>query len=209
MEVVILANGLFPKTKRLLDILDSADKIICCDGAVNKLLERGRVPSVIIGDLDSVDKEIKVQYADILVPIADQNTNDLTKAVMWCKENGITKVKILGATGEREDHTLANISLLAHYKQFLEVNLFTDYGVFIPITESRSFPSFRGQQVSIFSLTPDVEVNSQGLKYPLQNKKLTQWWMGTLNEATGNSFSIRFDGRANFIIYLLNKDIDD
>ncbi|OYT10917.1 MAG: thiamine diphosphokinase [Bacteroidetes bacterium 4572_112] len=118
-STIILANGTFPQTDKLLSILDSAKQIICCDGAVNKLVASGREPSVIIGDLDSADENIKQQYSDKLIHIKDQYTNDLTKAVNWSLAQGIKSLIIMGATGEREDHTIANIALLSKLLSFL------------------------------------------------------------------------------------------
>jgi len=203
-RTVILANGAFPKSEHLLAIIDAAEQIICCDGAVNKLVESGREPSIIIGDLDSVNNDIKQQYSEKLIHIKDQNTNDLTKSINWCLSQGIQSVVIMGATGEREDHTIANIALLSRFEQDIAVEMMTDNGVFIPISESTSFDSFVGQQVSIFSQNYDIAISSQALKYPLEELKLSSWWMGTLNESVADSFTISFEGKSRVIVYLLN-----
>jgi len=203
---IILANGAFPKSKRALDLLDNSKQIICCDGAVNKLIESGREPHIIIGDLDSVEDNHRAKYQNILVKINDQNTNDLTKAINWCLAQEIEEVIILGATGEREDHTIGNISLLTEYHKKLNVTMLTDNGVFIPISESTNFESTIGQQVSIFSLNPTIEITSIGLKYPLQNLALKAWWMGTLNEVTSDEFIIEFEGEAQLVVFILEKE---
>ena len=205
-KTIILANGSFPKATYLLQILDSAKQIICCDGAVNKLVDSGREPSLIIGDLDSVNPDIKERFSDRLICVKDQNTNDLTKAVNWCLSQSIDDILILGATGEREDHTIANIFLLSKYQDLLKVRMLTDKGVFIPISETSVLDAFVGQQISIFSQTYDVEISSEGLKYPLHNLKLDACWMGTLNEAVSPQFKISFEGKASVIVYLLNKE---
>ena len=202
-NTIVLANGQFPKASYLLDMLDASEQIICCDGAVNKLIKSGREPHIIIGDLDSVEDSYKDKYQDILVQIDDQNSNDLSKAINWCLSQNIEDVIILGATGEREDHTIANIGLLTEYHKKINVKILTDNGVFIPISKSTIFHSKVGQQVSIFSLDPTVKITSSGLKYPLQNLALKGWWMGTLNEALGDEFRIEFEGEAQVIVYIL------
>ncbi len=206
MDAIILANGTFPETKKLLKLLDDADRIICCDGAVNKLVESGREPYIVIGDLDSVKPEIKTEYQDRLVQVIDQNTNDLTKAVNWCAKHNVNEVIILGATGGREDHTVGNISLLAQYAQVISVKILTDKGVFIPISKTTTFDSFVGQQVSVFTLNAALEISSTGLKYPLKNHKLKSWWMGTLNESVAGTFSLSFTGKGDVIVFLLNEN---
>ncbi len=205
MNTIILANGAFPQSEKLLRLLDDAERIICCDGAVNKLVASGREPSVIIGDLDSVNSEIRIKYQERLVQVIDQNTNDLTKAINYCVKNDIKEVVILGAAGNREDHAIGNISLLAQYAKVIFVKLLTDYGVFIPISASTTFDSFRGQQVSIFSLDTNQKISSTGLKYPLTEHKLISWWMGTLNEAEGDEFTLSLGGNGDVIVYLLDE----
>ena len=205
MQTVILANGAFPESEKLLKLLDSAEKIVCCDGAVNTLVDSGREPDVIIGDLDSVRPELASRYSDILIRITDQDTNDLTKAVNWCVNNNIKDIVILGATGKREDHAIGNISLLASYSRKAKVKILTDYGEFIAINNSATFSSFPGQQISVFSLCAQLKITSSGLKYPLNQMKLSAWWMGTLNESLSDSFYIGFEGDGDVIVYLLEK----
>lgn len=192
-KTVILANGEFPTHEIPLQILNEADFIICCDGASQNLLNYGLKPNLIIGDLDSVSTEIKEQFADIIIHDSDQYTNDLTKAVNWCIEQKIKDITILGATGKREDHTIGNISLLSNYIDKIEVEMLTDFGKFTPITKSTTFKSYKGQQVSIFSLIPETIINSSGLKYPLEKYQLKAWWNGTLNEATDSEFSLNIE----------------
>lgn len=205
MNTIILANGAFPESEKLLKLLDSADRVICCDGAVNNLVKYGKEPYIIIGDLDSVEAEIRSEYKNILVHDSDQETNDLTKAVNWCVSQGITDVVIMGATGRREDHTIGNVSLLAGYARIINVKMVSDNGVFIPVSGTTSFSSVPGQQVSVFSLNPELEISSEGLKYPLKNLKLTSWWMGTLNEALAASFTLKLNGKGDVIVFLAEK----
>jgi thiamine pyrophosphokinase len=192
-KTVILANGNFPKHEIPLGFLYNAGQIICCDGAAQNLLNVGLKPDFIIGDLDSVSEEIKEIFADILLHRTEQETNDLTKAVQFCLENNRTDITILGATGKREDHTLGNLSLLLDYAEKANVQMLTDDGVFTPLLESNTLESYRGEQISIFSLQPDTVFTFQNLRYPVKDRKLTSWWQGTLNEATSDNFTVRFD----------------
>ena len=153
-----------------------------------------------MGDLDSIDHEIARKYSGRLFRDPDQETNDLTKAVRWCINKRYKDIVIVGATGKREDHTIGNISLLAEYAREVSVVMVSDTGIFTPILESKSLSSFAGQQVSLFSVNPETEISSSGLKYELSRLKLMNWWRGTLNEATGDSFEIRFDEGA-VIVY--------
>lgn len=200
---VILANGTFPTHPAPLAVLREARPLVCCDGAANKLVRAGGIPEVIIGDLDSIASEYRFRFSDILVEDRDQDTNDLTKAVNWCRDNGFSAVTILGATGDREDHTLANIALLARYNRDLRADIITDSGVFRVFRESSCLPSYPGQQISIFSMTPETAITSTGLKYPLDGLRLRELWQGSLNEATGTSFSLCFES-GELVVYSLH-----
>ncbi len=199
-RTIILANGVFPTHKIPLTFLQKAERILCCDGATENLLTFGLEPDYIVGDLDSLSKELSIRFADILHHNPDQETNDLTKAVEFCLKNDWKEITILGATGKREDHSLANISLLADYESSVTVQMLTDHGVFTPISSSTTFESFPEQQVSIFSLTPDTLFTTNNLQYPLSKKSLASWWQGTLNEAVGNQFDIEID-RGKVLIF--------
>lgn len=191
-ETVILANGEYPSHELPLKLLKEAKFIVCCDGAANEYISRGHTPDVIIGDGDSLSPENKIRFAGIVHHIADQETNDQTKAVRFLQEKGFRKIAILGATGKREDHTLGNISLLIDYmRSGMEVRTFTDYGVFMPIEGTQTFASHPGQQVSIINFGAKG-LKGEGLVYPLSD--FSNWWQGTLNEATANHFSIHCEG---------------
>lgn len=201
-DVVVVCNGQFPTHEVPLDILRQAKTIICCDGAIQKLSAVGVKPTVIVGDFDSLPKSLMEKYSDIIFHNPDQETNDLTKSMQWAKQHGFTDVCILGATGLREDHTLGNISLLADYEQQgFSVKMVTDTGVFTPIYRTTKFNSFKGQQVSIFSLKPDVPIRSENLKYPF-NRPLPSWWCGTLNESLGEQFTLHFK-KGEVVVYQL------
>jgi thiamine pyrophosphokinase len=193
-ETAILANGKFPDHPVPLGYLLNAKRVICCDGAADSLIDFGLEPFAIVGDCDSVNKKIADKFHDRLFRDNDQETNDLTKAVKWCFAKGFKNTVILGATGKREDHTLGNISLLVEYASLMTVKMVTDAGILLPVIDSFEIESRKGQQVSVFSIDPNTEITSSGLKYILDKKKLTNWWNATLNEADGNSIRLEFAG---------------
>lgn len=187
---VILANGDFPVHPKALQVLREADRIVCCDGAADGLLAFGRDPDFIIGDLDSVSPEVRERFSDRLIPIDEQDTNDLSKAFYFCQFKGWDNLVILGATGKREDHTLGNIALLADFAQQAFVRMLTNTGEFIYIDSTQTIPSFPGQAVSFFQTVPDTRFKTQGLMYPLDGIDFSKWSQATLNKAEGESFTV-------------------
>lgn len=199
-KVVILCDGSFPQHPIPLAHLNNAKQIICCDGAADQLIKNGMTPTYIVGDLDSVSEQTKTDYADCIISNKDQETNDQTKAVEFALSKGIKSLIILGATGKREDHTIGNISLLLDYAEKLDVVSISNSGIFRPALKAQDFESFKGQQVSIFSLGTPVEITSANLKYPLKDTVLNSWWKGTLNECISDSFSLNFS-KGRFIVF--------
>jgi len=193
-EVIILANGSYPTHEIPLKLLKNAEFIVCCDGAANKLVANNLEPHAIVGDLDSVSEDLKRKYEDLVFHSSTQQTNDLTKAVEFCIEKGYKNVSILGATGDREDHTLGNISLLMNYAKKLRVRMYTNSGFFTPMGRSKNIDSYRGQQVSIFAFSESSKITTANLRYALTNQGLDMLWKGTLNECMGSGFRIDFEG---------------
>lgn len=224
MNIIIIANGEFPRSDEPLSYLRKAEQVVCCDGAFEKYLRWrlslshplqalcdnshiiGNQPVTVVGDGDSMSPAVWAE-AEALglhpdrIKISEQETNDLTKAVthtlLHTRQEGIPDrdihITILGATGLREDHTLGNISLLGHYAEQYpdaEFRMVSDYGIFRPVLGRETLDTFPGQQVSLFSLTPDTPVSVEGLRYPISGRPLRQWWEGTLNEAIGDRFTV-------------------
>lgn len=189
-DAVIVANGQFPTHTIPLAILHNAKHIVACDGAIHHIPQA----EAVIGDGDSVAETFRSK----LIRIDEQDDNDLTKATRYCVENGWKRIAYLGCTGKREDHTLGNISLLMRYFRDMGVDgtMFTDYGFFTPAYGNRTFPSMKGQQVSLFNFGSH-QLASTGLRWDAYN--FQEWWQGTLNEALGEVFAITADG--DYLVY--------
>lgn len=194
VSTVIIANGRFPSHPLPLSLIERAEYIVCTDGAANDFIAHGGRPDAIVGDCDSISEENRLRYAHILHPCTDQETNDLTKSVNFCVQNGRKEIVIVGGTGYREDHTLGNISLLADYMELTTVEMYTNYGILSPTRGSVEFTSFPGQQVSLFPIDRTA-ITTHNLKYPLTGRVLTNWWQGTLNESLGTHFTVISSGR--------------
>lgn len=192
---VILADGEYPPAGSVARaILDGAAYVVCCDGAADAYAADGGTPAAIVGDGDSISAHTARRFADRLHIAAEQESNDLTKAVRFCLAQGIGSIIILGATGRREDHTLGNVSLLADYASQADVCMVTTDGVFNAVTGGAEFVSYVRQQVSLFVIDPSTKLTADGLQYPLPADGFRSWWCGTLNKALGDSFRVASEG---------------
>ena len=174
MRIAIIADGDFPTHPAPLTAIAEADYIACCDGAANACKAQGIVPDVIVGDADSISPALRQEWADKFVKIEEQDDNDLTKTFRLLLQRFRNEQNlhfyIVGATGKREDHTIANIALLMDYYAELDkigesvsVSMFTDHGQFIPCSGKTVIATHAGQQVSIFAHDAG-NLSSKGLK---------------------------------------------
>lgn len=194
-QAVVLANGQFPSRHELRQMLGATPMAVCCDGAALAYRSHfGHLDGIgaVVGDGDSLPFGLRAELGNRLQLVAEQETNDLSKAMRWLAAHGQRRVAVLGATGRREDHTLGNISLLIDYMhQGFDVRMFTDYGVFIPLSDTCNLSLQPGQQLSLFNFGA-TGLRSHGLAYPLH--ELTNWWQGTLNEVVSPHVVIEAQG---------------
>lgn len=197
-RAVIVDAGDFPSHPIPLRWLTECRFTVCCDGATDRYLALYGQPWRIVGDCDSVSEKVRISCESIIRRFPDQETNDQTKAALYLHGKGYNHIAIIAATGMREDHTLGNISLLIDYmRQGIDARIYTDYGVFIPVSGNASFRCPAGTRVSIFSFGA-TKFRAEGLRYPLHD--FTNWWQGTLNDTVNDDFSIEADG--DYLVFI-------
>jgi thiamine pyrophosphokinase len=116
MKAVVVASGELDPADAAH--VDGASLTIAADGGAASLERIGRLPQLLIGDLDSVDASLVERLAQGGTRVerhpVDKEASDTELAVEAAFAAGATEVTLLGATGgERLDHELANLLLLA------------------------------------------------------------------------------------------------
>ena len=201
-SIVILAAGLFPTEPYPLYLLDSAEGVVCCDGALERWLERtpSARPLAVVGDMDSLPQGLQDRFSSCLVPVAEQDYNDLTKAMRWVLRfhPEVTEIVILGGTGLREDHTVGNLGLLMDYPRMLplgdrRVSMVSDFGTAFAVTDSCDLHLGEGRRFSLFSADNSLRITSEGLQWPLDDVVFDAWWKATLNRTTSPIVSLHFN----------------
>lgn len=217
-NVVIICDGIFPKTEYPRYLIRAADFIICCDGALQKFIRNStrlfgssRLPDRVIGDMDSLPASLKIKYEDIIVQIDEQEHNDQTKAFIWALENlsGIENIYILGATGKREDHTIGNISLLMEYermffpeKRGIHVEMISDTSTIFAVSDTFEMECGEGRAVSVFSPDNSLRIKSEGLVWPTDDVVFDNWWKASLNKASADKVRLVFNHKSIALIIL-------
>ena len=183
-KTVILAAGDFPKKGGVArKLLAGATRVVACDSAADAYRRAFRKwPAVVIGDLDSFrhPSSLIPLPSSLLIREANQDTNDLEKAMAYCAKQGWPKPVIVGATGKREDHTLGNVFRALAYG----CEIVTDCGRFIPIRGKMALKVKKGAAVSVFAPDPKTRMTSKGLEWPLDEVRFRNLYCATLNRAT-------------------------
>lgn len=215
-SVVIICDGLFPKTEYPRYLIRTADFIICCDGSLVKFLRNSkaifgeeRLPDLVIGDMDTLSAGLQKKYADIIIKESEQEHNDQTKAVRWALGNisDIGAIHILGATGGRADHTIGNASLLMEYTRLFDLKdivleSVSDDGTIFPVTDTVEFECGTGREVSIFTPDNSLKIRSEGLMYPTDDVVFDNWWKATLNKSVQDKVRLEFSHKSMALIML-------
>ncbi len=208
-SIVILCNGAFPTEPYPLFLLDSAEGVVCCDGALGKYLQRhpDSTPLAVVGDMDSLSGELRGRFSAIIYHEAEQEYNDMTKAMRWVLRfhPEVTDITILGATGLREDHTVGNLGLLMEYPRLLDlgdrrVQMVSDFGTAFCVTDSCDLHLGEGRRISLFSADNSLRVSSTGLEWPLDDVIWDAWWKATLNRTVSPIVTLNFNHPSSLLV---------
>ncbi|MBF0259715.1 MAG: thiamine diphosphokinase [Desulfamplus sp.] len=203
MKYLIVANGIVKNDNRLLRYIRQADVVVCADGGAGHIKRMNLVPDIVIGDLDSIEDEVKhyinsyiIQNRVALIKYpTKKNASDTELAVLWAIDQGATDITLAGVTGTRMDHTLSNIFLLHTIAQRgIECRIVDDHNeIYLlshcvagheSVDEQESLSrmdvsaiSVTGEPGGLLSIIPVTQMVTgltlKGLEYPLDNADLT------------------------------------
>lgn len=147
--------------------------IICTDGAARIMKGLGRVPDLIVGDMDSVDEETLTYFegkgSRIVRYAAAKDETDTQIALERAFEMAPERIRIFGALGGRIDHALANISLLVMCaKRGVDAKIIDENCELFVVDRECVIEGEEGETVSLLPLSTEVKgITLDGFKYPL------------------------------------------
>jgi thiamine pyrophosphokinase len=177
-RILIFANGLLPDADRARRLVQPGDVVICADGGTRHALDLGLAPSLIIGDLDSLDSKDRARLERPGVSLRnyphDKDETDLELAMREARKQQPSAIVIVGALGSRLDHTLGNLSILSD-PDLAATDCRLDDGI-----EEAFFCRERSQVCGhagdLVSLVPwgvvVTGVSTDGLRWPLRGESL-------------------------------------
>ena len=187
---VIIGGVKIFDTAKVKSYINESDFIIACDSGIENAKKLGIKLNLIVGDFDSCEKP-DTDVEIITLPKAKDDT-DTMFAAREAVKRGFDEVVLLGATGERIDHTLANVYILSYLeKQGVKGLIVDDYSESLIIGENGVNIGQISDEYSYFSLIcleGEVDgVTIKNAKFPLENAKITpKHQYATSNEVLPN-----------------------
>ena len=215
MRTLIVTGGNVKK-EFLIDTIDKMnfDTIIAVDNGLKILNEINVKPNHIVGDFDTVNKDILDLYLEnssIKIhkfnPIKDNTDTDI--AIRLAIELKSYEIIILGGIGSRIDHILGNIQVLKYaLDNNIKCEIIDENNEIQLISKTTALNKYEidKKYVSLIPLTEKVEnINLKGFKYELENGELTIGSsLGISNEIVEEQAIIEFSN--GILIMIFSKD---
>ena len=179
MKAIVVAGGdAAPEDAALLA---GAEIVIAADSGAGWVASHGGVPDVVIGDMDSIDpallERLTAQGVAIEAHPSEKDASDAELAVARAIAAGADEVVIVGGLrGERLDHELANLLLLADPRwEAIDLRI-ERAGTTVRCLKAGSrleLTGVAGDLVTLLPLGEDaVGVRTDGLRYELRDETL-------------------------------------
>ena len=172
-------------------------------------------PDLAVGDFDSLSEEGEA-YMESLKDLEivrlkpEKDDSDTQSAVNFAIDRGAERITILGATGNRIDHLMANFGLLVHGRNRGADIILVDQWNYMKLIESHTVLKKEeqfGKYVSFFSLEGDLTgLTLRGFKYPLNkyHLKVSDSGLTVSNEIVDEEACVEFD--AGSLLMLMTRD---
>lgn len=210
MRVLILADGEPPAADLAQEQAAAHDLVLATDGAAHRAALLSITPDIICGDFDSLrweEAEAAFPQAEF-IRMHDQDKADLEKALCYALERGAKEVTLLGVTGGRLDHTLANCALLLRYGGQAPLRIVDDLSETWALSGEEETPAERrftarpGDTLSLISFDGKARVTLQGTRWPLEEAVLPVGTHGVSNVIESDPVFIRVRGGAVLVCLL-------
>jgi len=184
-RAVIFVNGNLSDLSRAKKIITKEDFLIAADGGVKHILKLGLVPQTIIGDFDSTPKNIlknigrtrRSAPTKIIKYPTKKDETDFELAIDYCLEKKFNEIIIFGILGDRIDHLLANILLLAKIQTKnpkTKIKVIEGKKEIYILNKEIIINGQIGDEVSIIPVSEKLEgIVTDGLEYQLNNESLS------------------------------------
>lgn len=178
MKGLIVSSGTIRDYNRLELVVKESDFIICADGGMDHLLAINKRPDLVIGDLDSISESslnyIKNNNVTVEKYSSIKDTTDTDLAMEYLIDNGFKEITLMGVTGTRQDHTMANILLLnTLHNKGIRGKIVDDNNIIQLIDDYLELEFIEKSYVSVIPITEEgIVVSLLGFFYNLEEETI-------------------------------------
>jgi thiamine pyrophosphokinase len=209
---LVLLGGEISDRSFLAQLAAGACCIVCADSGAEYADPLELNVDAIVGDLDSISQSTLEQYrakGTKIVRIPEQNSNDFEKALRHLSTTFHGHVKVLGMTGKRTDHTLANFSVMLRYTdRFDSMVAFDQTAEHRFLTKKHPQSSIEcpfGTTISLVPFGTASGITTVNLQWPLSSGELRLGEReGLSNVAIGSPVEIRIEDGA--LLVTVNRE---
>ena len=184
--VLIVANGAWPKSFKVEEVFAEYERVLALDGAANRMVDAGIVPTAIIGDLDSVDNttlEHCKAKGTLVIHTPNQEQSDVAKGLHWAKKTYPNEqIDLIGIELGRYDHNLAAYSALFECNTSARI-LMDGWSALRVNSIPNHIQVRKGAIVSLIPFGDVAGISLQGCEYSLENASMTTGTQGVSNKA--------------------------
>lgn len=174
-KCIIIANGK-PPVKKVIRYLQTTgcNTLICADGGADTAKKLRLIPDYIIGDFDSVKQETLRFFRNKseIIRIKRQNDTDVEKALKYAIRKKFSEAILLGAIGDRLDHSFCNMGIVIKFFDKIKVRIVSDKSILTPYNGVVELPAVKGETISLYGFDDKTRITTEGLKYPLKKTAL-------------------------------------
>jgi len=180
----VIGSGPLSSTSALIPFIQRHPHVIAVDGGLNHLHQMKVAPELIIGDFDSLNKELLAKYTSVeqkKFP-CDKDASDMQLGIEEAFKRGARKVTLYGALGGRTDHLLGNLMLLRIRPGAVFIE--SEQEVLFAVEGSTTLALKPGQTISFFALGEKAEkVTTKGFKWDVTNATINSDFFSLSNVA--------------------------
>jgi thiamine pyrophosphokinase len=208
--VWVLASGPVLDAVASVGWLPQPAKVVAADGGTSLAAELGLVPDLVIGDMDSSSpaqvQKLKARGVELrLFDHYSKWETDTELAVMAALQWSPKRIIVLGATGGRLDHTVANLLLLTHPRLVTEDVRIVEGQQEVFLAKPGCWNRIEGgigATVSVLPVSEEVNgVRNQGLEYPLGGETMVRGsGRGVSNQIVAPDAAIWVDSGLLYVI---------
>ncbi len=172
---MIVSGGDAPDCAFLKEKAGKARMVIAADKGAEYCLEAGIRPDLVVGDMDSISAAASDELLRSGVPLIKydpcKDRTDTQLALEEAYRQGARSVELVAATGDRFDHSLANVQLLYDARsRGVDVSILSPKSRIFLVDSRYAVSSMRGATVSLLPLTMEVEgLTLTGFRWTLKN----------------------------------------